>query len=304
MASTMLLSNESVTHGSCGSRRKRHSGIHTATLDSMGRFPAPPPFHFETNVEGTDWFDPLLHPHGPFPPTVGFIVPGGFESYARLLHPACRVFGQSAEQSVPLRWSEIAAAHDKTMHPEVELQALIDNQDPFDYEHWKSISTGGGEWLPPYEWLEETEALALISELRQFTAAPDDAWFMLWDGYGDLGPAIDGLPRGAIHRVRAPPNVPAELVGRTWAYRHYLVFRGPLDAISTWFDWRMEGPNYLWPDDRAWIVATEIDGFSTYVGAPKEGIDSILASPLLEALPSALTHRFDGLGDPINGASR
>jgi hypothetical protein len=106
----MLLSNESVTHGSCGSRRKRHSGIHTATLNSMGRFPAPPPFHFETNVEGTDWFDPLLHPHGPFPPTVGFIVPGGFESYARLLHPACRVFGQSAEQSVPLRWSEIAAA--------------------------------------------------------------------------------------------------------------------------------------------------------------------------------------------------
>ena len=68
-------------------------------------------------------------------------------------------------------------------------------------------------------------------------------------------------------------------------------------------DWRMEGPNYFWPDDRGWIVATEIDGFSTYVGAPKEAIDRILASPLLEALPSAVTHRFDGLGDPINGPS-
>ena len=49
------------------------------------------------------------------------------------------------------------------------------------------------------------------------------------------------------------------------------------------------------------IIATEIDGFSTYVGAPSECIEHILGSPLLEAFPSELTHRFDGLGDPING---
>lgn len=190
------------------------------------------------------------------------------------------------------------------MHPEVQLQALIDNRDEFDYDHWRAISTGGGEWFPPYEWLEETEALALVSLLRAFTAKPDDAWFMLWDGFGDMqGSSIEGLPRGTIHRAPDPPDVPAELVGRTWAYRHYLVFRGPLDAISTWFEWRSEGPNYLWPEDRTWIVATEIDGFSTYVGGPKECIDDVLASPLLEALPCRLTDRFDGIGDPINGPS-
>jgi hypothetical protein len=33
------------------------------------------------------------------------------------------------------------------MHPEVQLQALIDNREEFDYEHWKAISTGGGKWL-------------------------------------------------------------------------------------------------------------------------------------------------------------
>jgi hypothetical protein len=270
----------------------------------MGSFPPPPPFHVETNVEPSEWLDALLQSRAPFPPLVGEIVPSGFEGYARLLHPARRFFGSSAEQSVPLRWSEIVAARDKTMHPEVELQALIDTRDEFDYDHWKAISTGGGEWFPPHEWLEETEALALVALLRPYTTTFDEAWFMLWDGYGDLGRAIDDLPRGTIHRVPEPPSVPTELVGRTWAYRHYLVFRGPLGAMSMWFEWRMEGPNYLWPDDRGWIVATEIDGFSTYVGAPKEGIDRILASPLLEALPSALTHRFDGLGDPINGAPR
>jgi len=270
----------------------------------MRSFPPPPPFRVETNVEVTEWLDPLLYPTGQFPPLVGEIVPSGFDAYARLLHPARRFFGPSADQSVPLRWSEIAEARGKTMHPEVQLQALIDNRDEFDYEHWKMISTGGGEWFPPYECLEKSEAVALVSLLRPFTAAAEDVWFMLWDGYGDLGPAIEGLPRGTIGRVPEPPNVPAELVGGTWAFRHYLVFRGSIDAVPIWFEWRMEGPNYVWPDDRAWIVATEIDGFSTYVGAPKECIDRVLASPVLEAFPSSLTHRFDGLGDPINGPLR
>jgi hypothetical protein len=270
----------------------------------MGSFPPPPPFRFESNVEPTEWLDGFLQSRGSIPPLVGEIVPSGFEAYARLVHPARRFFGPSAEQSVPLRWSEIAAARGKTIHPEVELQALIDTRDEFDYDHWKAISIGGGEWFPPYEWLEESEALALVALLRPYTSTLDDAWFMLWDGYGDLGRVIDDLPRGTIHRVPEPPNVPAELVGRTWAFRHYLVFRGSLDALRMWFEWRTEGPNYMWPDDRGWIVATEIDGFSTYVGAPSEAIDRVLASPLLEVFASALTHRFDGLGDPINGAPR
>jgi hypothetical protein len=63
----------------------------------------------------------------------------------------------------------------------------------------------------------------------------------------------------------------------------------------------MEGPNYWWPNDHAWIVASEIDGFSTYVGASHSCIDRVLASPLLEALPTALNHRFDVWGDTING---
>src|SRR5438874_2484397 len=99
----------------------------------MGSFPPPPPIRVETNIEPTEWLDPLLAPHGSFPPTVGFIVPSGYEAYARLLHPARRFFGNSIEQSVALRWSEIAASRGKTMHPEVQLQALVDNPDDFDY---------------------------------------------------------------------------------------------------------------------------------------------------------------------------
>lgn len=266
---------------------------------SPGAYPPPVPLRVEVDVAATEWIDRQLHPGPHLPPIVGYTVPSGYEAYARVLHPARRFLGPGVDQRVHLRWSEIAQARRKTMHPEVGLHALIDNRDWYDDEHWKRISTGEGEWFPPYEWLEENEALALVSLLRPFTTS-DDAWFMLWDGYGDLGPAIDRLPRGTIHRSPEPPDVPPELRGGSFAFRHYLVFRGPLDAVSTWYDWRTEGPNYLWPDDRGWILCTEIDGFSTYVGAPKDGIDRVLASPLIEAVASDLTHTFDGIADRIN----
>ena len=83
----------------------------------------------------------------------------------------------------------------------------------------------------------------------------------------------------------------------TWAFRHYPVFRGPLDGFARWFAWRDEGPNYWWPGDRSWVVVTEVDGCSAYVGGSSRSIDAVLASPVLEALPSALNHRFNGLPD-------
>jgi hypothetical protein len=95
--------------------------------------------------------------------------------------------------------------------------------------------------------------------------------------------------------------LPPELAGQTPALRHYLVFRAPLDGLGEWFRWSGEGPNYWWPNDRSWIVVTEIDGISTYVGGTRVCIDEVLATPFLEPLPSALEHRFDVRGDGVNG---
>jgi hypothetical protein len=86
----------------------------------------------------------------------------------------------------------------------MQIEVLVDNRDGFDYEYWKAISIGGGEWFPPYECLEETEALALGGLLRPFTATPNDAWFMLWDGYGDLGRDIGNVPRAFIPSFSSP----------------------------------------------------------------------------------------------------
>jgi hypothetical protein len=42
------------------------------------------------------------------------------------------------------------------MHPEVQLQALIDTRDEFDYDHWKAISTAAAVTSAPGVGLEPT----------------------------------------------------------------------------------------------------------------------------------------------------
>ena len=61
-------------------------------------------------------------------------------------------------------------------------------------------------------------------------------------------------------------------------------------------------PNWWWPDDRAWIVVSELDAPSTYVGGSAALAQAILDEPQLEAVPSHPDHRFDWLGDRINAS--
>ena len=51
------------------------------------------------------------------------------------------------------------------------------------------------------------------------------------------------------------------------------------------------GPNLWWPEDRAWIVATEIDFMETYIGGSAECINQLLSGPDLEAFPVSLDAR-------------
>jgi hypothetical protein len=59
-------------------------------------------------------------------------------------------------------------------------------------------------------------------------------------------------------------------------------------------------PQLWWPEDRAWVVASEIDFDSTIVATSYAGAEALLACNRLEALLVPADGRLDLDGDTIN----
>jgi hypothetical protein len=128
----------------------------------------------------------------------------------------------------------------------------------------------------------------LVDMLRQHTATPDACWFAVWEGLGGLD------NEGVIPRIQHPG-------------RDYLLATGPIeDAVPHLGE---DAPNIWWPEDRAWIVVSEIDYAWTYVAGSVRLIDTIVrlidtiaSDPRLEALPARLSDRPFYDGDVLNAA--
>jgi hypothetical protein len=262
----------------------------------------------ETNVAPTEWVDESLLPlHGLTQGVrVGEIVPTGFEAYARILHPASRRVGDRFE---PITWSELARTRGKTIHPEVQLKALLGDE----FRH----SAPWGE-LPEEDSIPEGLRAPLVEILRRFTRTADRCWFCIWEGYGvwfggrELKTYSDTsrsaqrarkreASRRAEREAAAMEQIPkASIMG---GMRRCLVFTGSIDAVpGLTIRHQSLTPNWWWPDDRAWIVVSELDTPSTYVGGSAALVQAILDEPQLEAVPSHPDHRFDWVGDRINAS--
>lgn len=207
---------------------------------------------------------------------VGAVVPTGYEAYARLLHPARR----DSMGEVPVRWSEVAAWSGRSIHPEVQ---------------WEALARPLNSTLGPQPWYYEPDVglcpqdirKPLVEILRQFSAQ-DYCWVAVWEGWGSLGGGFPEVPLlGLPHRKHL-------LLSASWEVLESSIFGGSAE--------QRVGPSLWWPPDRSWCVATEIDFRWTYVGGSRECIDRILSDDRLEALPAAVEHRGDYLSDTINGA--
>jgi hypothetical protein len=151
--------------------------------------------------------------------------------------------------------------------------------------------------LPP----EPCEALRGL--LLPHTSSPDLAWFCLWEGNGAFwsrshtqtfpGDATQEEIEGLLAEAEAQDAVLAA-TPRVEAYaRSYFLLRGPLSAAcslepSGWYT----SPNLWWPDDRTWIVITEVDGYSTYVGGSRDAIDDLIASSEVESIEVNPRHTY------------
>jgi hypothetical protein len=72
---------------------------------------------------------------------------------------------------------------------------------------------------------------------------------------------------------------------------------------SSWIGpWLHPSPNLWWPDDRAWVVATEVDFAWTYVGGTRDLAEAVLGEPRLEVLPATLADKVGYDTDLLNAA--
>lgn len=163
------------------------------------------------------------------------------------------------------------------------------------------------------DWRPETEVFAdLVDALTPHTRSPSAAWFGLWDGWGDIEDQAAAryvesigdqsswfgrffrsprdttkIPAAFEPSVLSAPRLsipPAE------AHRAYLLFHGPLADAGDWGaapmgpGWPARDisvPNLMWPEDRAWCVAADVDPDWIGVGGSGPAIDAVLADPRL-----------------------
>ncbi|MCC3333066.1 hypothetical protein [Nocardia abscessus] len=113
--------------------------------------------------------------------------------------------------------------------------------------------------------------------LAGHTETPDDCYFGLWDGFGDIYGGSSVIVAFSVEEstdLAAAPTVapafPPEVIDGARLRipaRDYLLFRGPLSEAGQWgaadllpgWSRQINSPNLIWPADRAWFVATEID---------------------------------------------
>ncbi len=242
-------------------------------------------------VSAAAWFVDRLRARGL--DRLSSFLPSGFEAYVRIFHPAayrpCR--SGDLDYAVAIRWEELAAARGMDLTPDVTFPEIT-GMDP------------GSSELAPLEPLAGTlppeTCTQLASILRERAARAETCWFCLWDGNGFFWSTAHGYGSAAgpeLERLRAAAKAQDEILSSfpklDAGIRRYFLCRGPLEAACAFFDTIGSTPNLWWPADRTWIVVTEVDSYSTYVGSTRAAVREILASPDIEAIEVDLEALID-----------
>jgi hypothetical protein len=288
-----------------------------------------------TDVARGDW---LLARVGTFV-RVGGTVGTGFEAYARILHPVPAVLEDTSVtdrwgqhpvlERVSWRWADVAARVGGTVHPLVQWTRLTGTEDETDV-----VFDDGWRASPPEDgWFEPAQLAALAEPLAAATTTPDDLVAAVWEGWGDLngssslGTAWSGADdlsasdeaelRGradshAAEYRRQQAELVASIAGPRleWPHRTYFLLSTTISQLAdrSWFDDPRLGtflevghtPQLLWPEDRAWAVATEIDWDSTIVAGSRALIDAVLADARFEAFEVDEDSDLTWDGDTVN----
>jgi len=123
------------------------------------------------------------------------------------------------------------------------------------------------------DWRSPDQAATLLAVLAGHTATPDDCFVGLWDGLG--GP--QSTPDAASFAV---------------PHRSYWLVRGPLtDLLGSAPEWLapylVDGlPAFVWPADRAWCVARDVDPHWAGIGGTAALVSRLVTDPRLDVVPA------------------
>jgi hypothetical protein len=121
--------------------------------------------------------------------------------------------------------------------------------------------------------LPQDVAEALVRILAVHTSTPAECWMAVWNGWGGMpaAPAVVRHPdRDYVLLSAAVPMAARPL----WS----------IDAEA----WDYQSASLWWPEDRAWVVATEVDFRWTYVGGREAVVDALRRDPWLSTRQAVL----------------
>jgi hypothetical protein len=217
--------------------------------------------------------------------TVGSIVPARFASYARIFHPS------ELDDGRRVMWGEVATLTGKQMHPLAQWHALARGGcvDREVRSEWPGRDPEVGS-LPMDIW-------KVLSKPLQVGTPEEGCFCALWTGWASLGEILaqEG-EEGAIPSSSGGRSLPSFGVPPL-AGRDYVLLEADLaliPRIAQLPDLKGRLPNMIWPFDRAWFLATDIDFDSTLVGGNHDLIRMIVEESSIEA---CCVQREDSLAD-------
>lgn len=153
----------------------------------------------------------------------------------------------------------------------------------------------GGPDRPPLRWADIAAHTGAVihpgvqwHRLIGSATTDNDVYFGFWEGNGRFN-----FNDGSFFPGVSPTRF--RLGGR-----EQIVVRGDLSGVSRVRPVPWPTPNAMWPADRSWYLATEVDFDSTIIAGDQNLIHDLIAHPELEALRAPLDLDLTCYGDTIN----
>ncbi|WP_430593116.1 hypothetical protein [Humidisolicoccus flavus] len=233
-------------------------------------------------------------------------------------------------------WADAAKSFGTTLHAHAQLTRLFKLHGPEDWYASGAVAADGWQYEPAEVGSLESQSFTrLASVLARHTRTPDHGVAAVWEGWGGLMSAAgyaeitlfeDGTTStsgGWSGEGEEPPPgsglLSQEIAsGPTLAVhggtgRNYVLFAaGASDfAEASWPErapWVRratsgQSPSILWPEDRSWVLATEIDYDSTLIAGSLLLVRELVAASGVEVLPIRPDQNLHADGDDVNRPS-